>query len=209
MVGGLPTSQNRSVPRDPHEVPKWEGASQKAFHTPPVHAALFPGGEVFRFWSLEAKKMGPAAWSLLPMVSGKVESCHPKLDLFFPSLTTYQGFFGSFFQRVKEMTLRVALSLSHLNKHHAKWLNSFWRGQSSKRRDDWKGWNCVTWLLYPNNDLSSTWAMPCFGPFLPVTHLHLWRCVGWVVPNQINSSRWKGQDSDMHILGCPRKLANG
>ena len=33
----------QSVPRDPHEVPKWEVASQMAFHTPPVHAALFPG----------------------------------------------------------------------------------------------------------------------------------------------------------------------
>ena len=39
-----PHKRTESVPRDLHEVPKWEVASQMAFHTPPVHAALFPGG---------------------------------------------------------------------------------------------------------------------------------------------------------------------
>ena len=42
-----PDKRTESVPRDPHEVPKWEVASQMAFHTPPVHAALFPGGSVY------------------------------------------------------------------------------------------------------------------------------------------------------------------
>ena len=80
--------------------------------------------------------------------------------------------------------------------------NSFWKRRKIFKKEEMigevAGKLCNMAALYPQKKLiffHLSYAFVWTHSESPGIHLHLWRCVGRVVPNQINSSRWKGQDS--------------